>query len=457
MDVDVLAVPRREPGMAPWEVMTSESQERMLAIVTPVNLGRVLEVCQTWEVEATVVGRVTEGGRLRILEGFDGKVLADVPAASLHDDAPLYDRPCAAPSSSGPNRPELSPLPRCDPGQDLLSLGMDRSWVWRQYDHQLFLNTVVGPGADAALLRLSGPGVRAPRGRPLKAMALTTDSNFRWCSLDPRRGTAMVVAEAALNVACVGAVPTAVVNCLNFGNPEHPEVMWQLSEAIDGMAEACLALGLPVVGGNVSLYNESRGRDIPPTPVVGMLGLVERLELKPPVAALEPGAEILLAGALGQISLAGSAWAGLHGVEGGELARLDYDLHLRLLGVVAALAMDPKRPLAGLHDVSEGGVALSLGEMSSASGVGFVVSGELLGAPEGLFGEGPSRVVLCVRSAQLESVVRRLEQAGVPWARIGQAGGDHLVIEGVMDLELDTLRRAWTDRIPAALALPSAH
>ena len=272
MDVDVTAVPRREPGMEPFEVMTSESQERMLAIVSPDDLPRLEEVCARWDVRAAVVGRVTAPGpdgvgRLRVFEGWAGPVLADVPAPSLSEDAPVYDRPRrpppAADGGGGDPSQEAGPA---DCGPDVLQLLCDPSWIYRQYDHQLFLNTVVAPGGDAAVLRLKAPGL--PRSR--RGLALSTDGNARWCAIDPRLGSALTVAEATLNVACAGAQPVALVNCLNFGNPEHPEVMWQLSEAIDGMADACRALGVPVIGGNVSLYNESRGRDIDPTPVVGV-------------------------------------------------------------------------------------------------------------------------------------------------------------------------------------------
>ncbi len=194
--------------------------------------------------------------------------------------------------------------------------------MYRQYDHQLFLNTVVAPGGDAALLRLKAPGLRSDKG-----LALSTDGNGRWCALDPRLGTALIVAESALNVACVGGRPVALVNCLNFGNPEHPEVMWQLSEAIDGMSEACLALGIPVIGGNVSLYNESRGRDIDPTPVVGTLGLVDRLDDVPPPVGLIDGGRVLLLGPQEAPGLGGSLWASaLRGHRGGRLAPLDLDL-----------------------------------------------------------------------------------------------------------------------------------
>ncbi|MBO0694376.1 MAG: phosphoribosylformylglycinamidine synthase subunit PurL, partial [Acidimicrobiaceae bacterium] len=356
MDVNVAAVPRREPGMEAWEVMTSESQERMLAIVRPDDLDEVLEVCARWEVRAAVVGKVTTSGALRVVDGWDGEVLADVPAATLHDDAPVYRRPLARPADLDARRaddPAALPVP-VDPGEDLLSLVTDPAWVYRQYDHQLFLNTVVPPGGDAALLRLSAPGARPPAGSmragAVRAMALSTDGNHRWCALDPRAGTALVVAESTLNLACVGARPVALVNCLNFGNPEHPEVMWQLSEAIDGMAEASLAFGVPVVGGNVSLYNESRGADIDPTPVVGTLGLVDSLSGPPPGMGLVAGQRVALIGPVGAVSLGGSRWAAERaGHRGGRPAPLDLELHARLLPLVAGLVND--RVVGGIHDV----------------------------------------------------------------------------------------------------------
>ena len=352
MDVDVSAVPRREPGMAPYEVMTSESQERMLAIVTPEDLARVEEVCRRWEVRAAVVGRVTEPppggpGHLRILDGFDGEVLGDVPAVALSEDAPLYHRPMAQPGDHGARAaddPGVLTAPD-DCGADIMAMVSDPSWVYRQYDHQLFLNTVVGPGGDAAVLRLAAPGL--PHSD--KGLALTTDSNPTWCSIDPRAGTAATVAEAALNVACAGARPMAVVNCLNFGNPEHPEVMWQLSEAIDGMSEACLALGLPVIGGNVSLYNESDGTDIDPTPVIGVLGLIERLAARPPGVGLVDGGTLVLldasvgasAGRRHPPSLAGSRWAvERRGHRNGTLPPLDLAGHRRLVGFVSGLVAE---------------------------------------------------------------------------------------------------------------------
>jgi phosphoribosylformylglycinamidine synthase len=454
MDVDVSAVPRREPGMEAWEVMVSESQERMLAIVTPDNLARVVEVCKRWEVRAAVVGRVTETGQLRILDGWDGPLLADVPASTLHDDAPVYDRPRSRPAGMDELQADTPLEPSTDCGADLLDLLADPSWVYTQYDHQLFLNTVVAPGADAALLRLAGPGVPAPD--PNRGIALSTDGNARWCALDPRRGTALVVAESALNVACVGATPVALVNCLNFGNPEHPEVMWQLSEAIDGMSEACQALSIPVIGGNVSLYNESRGRDIHPTPVVGTLGLVDRLERKPPGVQLTDGSTIILIGPeAASLSLAGSKWAAeLRDHLGGQLPEVDYEFHNRLLVFVARLVGGADRLVDGVHDVSEGGAGVALAEMAVRGGTGFAVEG--IADHAALFGEGPSRVLLSVPPEAVENVRAQADAAGVSAVMLGRAGGDRLVVEGLLDVSLVDAVTAWKGALPEAMGVAEA-
>ncbi|MDQ1403536.1 MAG: phosphoribosylformylglycinamidine synthase subunit PurL [Actinomycetota bacterium] len=453
MDVYVSEVARREPGMEPFEVMTSESQERMLAIVEPGNLDRVLEVARQWEVRASVVGTVTAGGSLRILERPDGEVLADIPAASLHEDAPLYDRPQAEPARPTPadaaaDDPANLPAPG-DCGPDLLALLADPAWAYRQYDHQLFLNTVEAPGADAAVLRLGGPGLpRTGRG-----LALSTDGNHRWCAIDPKLGTAMVVAESALNVACAGAKPAALVNCLNFGNPEHPEVMWQLSQSIDGMGEACRSLGIPVIGGNVSLYNESHGRDIDPTPIVGVLGLIDHLERRPPSPILIDDGRLLLLGETESV-LGGSRWAvDINGRRGGTLPALDLETHGRLLDLVRLLANDGVA--AGLHDVSEGGLAVTLTEMALRSGVGFRVAGIANHAE--LFSESPSRAVVCAEPDAAQAIFRQAQAAGVPAAFLGGTGGDRLVVDGLVDLSLADAERAWRDTIPDALAAGTAN
>ena len=461
MDVNVAAVPLREPAMEAFEIMTSESQERMVAIVTPDDLDAVMDCCAKWEVRASVVGRVTTGGRLRILDGWGGEVLADVPAASLHEDAPCYDRPIERPAAALAQAaaldPALLPAP-ADCGADLLAMLMSAEWVSRQYDHQLFLNTVVAPGGDAALLRLKAPGLPAlPAGSAAgKGMALSTDGNGRWCALDPRAGTALVVAESALNVACVGGRPMALVNCLNFGNPEHPEVMWQLSESIDGMAEACRALAIPVIGGNVSLYNESRGRDIDPTPVVAVLGLVDHLSAPPPPVGLVGGDQILLLGTQDDPGLGGSLWAlRVRGHRGGTLAPLDLELHGRLVSLVARLVGDVGA-LHGVHDVSDGGIGVALAEMAVHSGVGFVVAAGRLAGHSALFGEGPSRVVLSVAPDRAALVSAAAASAGVPMSVLGVAGGDRLVVGGLVDVDLADAIDAWRTALPRALGLEVA-
>ncbi|MET0728936.1 MAG: phosphoribosylformylglycinamidine synthase subunit PurL, partial [Acidimicrobiales bacterium] len=451
MDLHLTEVHVREHGMEPFEIMISESQERMLAIVEPGKLDALLAVCDRWEIRASVIGTVTGTGRFRILDRRDGEVLADIPASSLDSDAPLYHRPLEEPGTRAERAAVTDDVLAApvDAGADLLDLLMDTSWVSSQYDHQLFLNTVVAPGGDAAVLRLKHPGTGIDTGRGL---AMTVDGNHRWCALDPRRGTALVVAEAVMNLACVGARPLGLVNCLNFGNPEHAEVMWQLSEAIDGMAEACTALGVPVVGGNVSLYNESRGRDIDPTPVVGVLGLIDRLDRRPPGVTLVDGGVLLILGP-DVTSVSGSRWAWGRGHQAGQPPALDLAAH----GVAAAVVRDlvADGVLAGIHDAAEG-LGVALAEMAVTSGTGFVVRLPVAN-PAALFAESASRVVACVRETQVDQVLRAADAAGVAAVQVGVAGGDRLVVEGLVDLGMEETIAAWRDRLPAAIGAGTAQ
>ncbi|HEX5366350.1 MAG TPA: phosphoribosylformylglycinamidine synthase subunit PurL [Acidimicrobiales bacterium] len=459
MDVHVSEVPRREAGMAPFEVMTSESQERMLAIVEPAQVDAVLAICDRWEVTAAVVGVVTEGGSLRVLDRPGGRVLAEVPATSLHEDAPLLDRPRAEPldRASRLARAADTALPApADPTADLLDLLYDTSWVSDQYDHQLFLNTVVGPGGDASVLRLKHPGTGLDTGR---AVALTCDGNHRWCALDPRRGTALVVAEAVANLACVGGRPLGLVNCLNLGNPEHPTTMWQLSEAVDGMAEACRALDVPVVGGNVSLYNESRGRDIDPTPVVGVVGMVDRLLAPPPGAGLVAGTRIVVLGAEPD-TLSGSRWAWRRGHTAGAPPALDLPSHRAACDLVRGLVADGL--VLGVKDTGDGGLGVALAEMVAASGVGATVRAPAGAGHRWLFGEAPGRFVLAVDPAAVAEVHRRHTAAGVPATLAGGAGGDRLAVTGLdgvpdVDCPVATVVDAWRSALPAVLGHGTAQ
>ncbi len=445
MDLYLAEVHVREEGMEPFEIMTSESQERMLAITSPEQLDDLLAICVKWEISASVIGTVTGTGRFRVLDRFDGEVLGDIPAASLDADAPLYDRPLHEPVGRlGRLADRGAGLPAPDdPGADLLGLLMDPTWVFRQYDHQLFLNTVEGPGGDAAVLRLKHPITGEDTGRGL---GLTCDGNHRWCALDPRRGTALVVAEAMMNLACVGARPLGLVNCLNFGNPEHPEVMWQLSEAIDGMAEACRAFGIPVVGGNVSLYNESGGRDIDPTPVVGLVGAVDRLDRRPPGVRLVAGGTLLALGPEAR-SLSGSRWAWERGHQAGPPPELDLAVHGAVADLVRTVVAQGL--VACVHDTADG-IGVALAEMAVRSGRGFVV--RATGADHAwLFAESPSRVVVCVTNGRRDDVVRAAQSAGVVAATLGRVGGDRLIIEGLVDVGLAAATAAWRGCLPDSL------
>jgi phosphoribosylformylglycinamidine synthase len=449
MDVFVSEVSQREPAMEPFEVLTSESQERMLAIVEPAHLDEVVAIAAKWEVQASVVGEVNASGRLRVLDRPGGDVLADVPAKSLEEDAPLYDRPRAEPDDRAARAAvdvatELADVVT-DPGAALVALLADTSWVWRQYDHQLFLNTVEAPGGDAAVLRLKHPISGADTGR---ALALTTDGNHRWCAVDPRGGAAATVAESVLNLAVVGARPVALVNNLNFGNPEHPVVMWQLSEAVDGLGDACRALHIPVIGGNVSLYNESRGADIDPTPVVGVLGVIDELRRRPPGVRLVDGHRLVVVGPPVDPSLAGSRVAADHGFARlGRLPELDLDTVAATAAVVRDLVA--AGVISGAHDVGEGGVLAALAEMAMGGSVGFQVA--RLHTLADLYGESAGRVALCVAADDLAGVVATAEAAGVGVARIGLAGGDRLIVKDVLDVPLADVTAAWRDRLPNAL------
>jgi phosphoribosylformylglycinamidine synthase II len=459
MDVDLAAVHRREPGMNPVEVMTSESQERMLAIVRPDDVEEVLRLAERWEVTARVVGRVSDTGRFRVFAdpGADPAgtpPLADVPCGSL-GDGPVYERPLARPAgqdalqAADPGPALLARFPvGTDLSGELLALLAtptiaDKSWVWRQYDHQLFCNTVAGPGGDATVLRL--PGTR-------RALAVATDGKARFCRLDPRAGGALVVLEAARNVACAGGVPKALVNCMNFGNPEHPEVMWQFSEVIDGMSDACRALDLPVVGGNVSFYNESRGRNIDPTPVVGVVGLVDRLDDPPPGLALTDGARVLLLGPATAEEFGGSEWAfTVHGLEGGLPPAVDLAAARAVHDLVIGLVAD--RVVAAVHDCADGGLAVALAEMACAGGVGATVTPEPGIAPAAwCFAESASRVLVAVAPDRVGAVLDRAAAAGVRAVDLGHAGGDRLTAEGAFSVSLADAHAAWRDAIPARVA-----
>lgn len=452
MDVYISEIPQREPNMEPFEVMTSESQERMLAIVRPEDLDQVLSVAKKWEVSANVVGVVRDpvekvsGGKVGMLRIFDregGELLAEVPAASLADEAPKYNREIARPQDYDQRRARTAGV-NADASnlvQDLFDMLFDPAWVYSQYDHQLFLNTVIKPGEDATLLKAAGPGVEFTG----KGISVSADGNSRWCAVDPKVGAAMVVAESALNVALTGATPACLVDCLNFGNPEHPTVMWQLSEAIDGIALACLELGIPVVGGNVSLYNEVNGTDIDPSPVVTTLGVTEKLTQIPRGMGLFEKGDLVLIGQT-QRNLAGSRWAyQLKGDVGGGLPNLDLKVHKQILSCVIDLAQRQNEfEILAMHDISDGGIALAIAEMALKGTTGVRIDQDVINDHIDLFSESPSRVLISTRDSK--KLVNYLTELGVSVQRIGSVEGTRLLIPGLIDVEMDKVREARKSR-----------
>jgi phosphoribosylformylglycinamidine synthase len=443
--IDLDRVHTREPEMSAPELLMSESQERMMAFVHPDQVEAVIEVARRWETEASIVGRVTEG--TNVVVRLRGETVADVPARSLTSEAPRYQRPLGEPGwmeDLWANTVKFVAQPAIATG--LLQLLAEpelgsKEWIYEQYDHMLFLNTLVGPGHDATLLRLKGTE---------RALALTTDGNGRVCYLDPRRGSARLVWEAALNVAVVGAEPMAVVDNLNFGNPEKPEVMWQFREAVEGISEACEALGVPVVGGNVSFYNETDGLDIYPTPVIGMLGLVEELQLPPPrLDRAEPGMVVLLFGNEWAPNLAGSAFEKVtFGHVGGRPTGPDPAMGRATVSAARLLA---EAGVPVLHDLSLGGLALALAEICIASQVGATVG---YSDWRFLFSEDPHRF-LAVSPPGEEGIIDAIvREVGVPVVRIGTMGGGDIIfdrggVRAAVDLGLAT--ETWQRALPAQL------
>lgn len=441
LDVDLDAVHVREPGMTAPELLMSESQERMMAFVAPDAVDRVIAVAEKWEIEASVVGTVRDGGTLRISHG--GEVVAEVPAATLADNAPLYDRPSERPAWLDALWAEPQPVTVPDVGTSVLAMLDDpnlasAAWVYEQYDHMLFLNTVVAPGADGSLLRLKGTD---------KGLAVSTDGDGRLCHLDPRAGSARLVYEAALNVALVGARPMAVVDNLNFGNPEKPEVMWQFIESIAGMSEACESLGIPVVGGNVSFYNETDDVDIYPTPVVGLLGLADPIPEHPPtMAGAEAGDELWLLGSPDSVNLAGSSYAAI------VLGRVDGrptppDSAAATAVIDAAIALSHRPSVHALHDVSDGGIAIAACEMAITADIGVVLE---VSDPRTLFSEDPHRLLVAVSPSHGDV----LSDLGVTATHIGGFDGSEIRLvtsTGATALVRQTVADRWREAIPGRM------
>jgi phosphoribosylformylglycinamidine synthase subunit PurL len=436
LDIDVSRVPLREADMEPFEIMISESQERMLCVVEPARLDEVLAGCERWDVRATPIGEVTDTKHLRVFDGDE--LVGDIPVSALVDDVPLYDLEPEEPSAPVYPDPPARLGGHASPEDALLALLAapniaSKRFVFEQYDSIVGSRTVRRPEtADAAVLMLEPDGGTG-------ALAISIDGNGRRVACDPYTGAVEAVLECARNLACVGAEPLGLTNCLNFGNPEKPHIAWQLTRGVEGLRDACLALGVPVVGGNVSLYNEGGEGPIYPTPIVGMVGKLPEPSTVPRTGFAEQGHAIALVGMF-EPALEGSELEKLRGRLAATLPPLDLAAHADALVRVRAAVRGGE--LSTAHDVSEGGLACALAECCIAGGIGARVS--LEPGEEALFGEGPGGVIV----AGPREAIEALEGAIV----LGEVGGDSLHVDGVLSVPLGELRAAHEDSIPSAFA-----
>jgi len=447
IELDLDTVPQREANMTAYEIMLSESQERMLLVADKGKEKDAVAVFHKWGLDAVTVGRVTDDGLLRVRQL--GKVVAEIPNLALADEAPVYERPMLPPKSTISSRlDDFSFLDGCEPSlveaflsetedwNKLLKLAVtspnlaSRQWVWQQYDHMVQSNTMLGPGSDAAVVRVKGTK---------KALAMTLDGPGYRVARNPREGAKLAVAEACRNIVCSGGRPMAATNCLNFGNPEHAEVMWQFSEVVDGMTEACDFFGTPITGGNVSFYNETFGGDIYPTPVLGMVGLLEDISLVTGSSFREDGDSIILVEPVNRL-----------------VGKVDLDDERALQNFVASAIRGSL--VKSAHDISEGGLAVALAECCYGGIRRGPIGAEVempshLEARKDLFGEVSTRVVLSTKNpAELR---KQASNAGLNSYEIGKVGGKRLILryEGVtaVDIGIDELESAWRQALPKLL------
>jgi len=449
MLVDLDRVPLREPSMTPVEIVMSESQERMLAVVRPEDVDEALAVCERWGVLATVIGEVTDGDRLVVR--WHGEVVVDVPPGTLADDGPVYSRPYARPADQDALQADTTAsLARPATPQQLRDTVVQlvsspnlasRRWVTEQYDRYVLGGTVLAMPHDAGVVRLADDTHRG--------VALSLDGNGRFARLDPYAGAQLALSEAYRNVATTGAEPLAVTNCLNFGSPEDPDVMWQFAEATRGLADACLALGVPVTGGNVSFYNQTGATPIHPTPVVGVLGVIDDVAHRVPSGFTADDDVVLLLGETDD-ELAGSEWAWVvHRHLGGRPPKVR-------LAAEASLARTLHRAageglLTGAHDLSDGGLAQALVESALLTDVGVEVT--LSGDPfVALFSESTARAIVTCSDADVDQLLEIAAEHDVPVARLGRTGGSSVQVNGLFELALDEVRTAHEMTLPNLFA-----
>jgi phosphoribosylformylglycinamidine synthase len=464
IEIDLSLVPQRETGMTAYEMLLSESQERMLIVAHKGREREVADIFRKWDLDAVVIGEVRDDGRMRVKH--NGEVVCDVPVKALTDDAPVYQRPMKSAvrsqdDISEQDKDQSTKTEDQNYNDALLKLLSSpnlasKEWVYRQYDHMVRTNTAVLPGADAAVIRIK---------ETRRALAIALDGNGRYCAVNPREGAKLLVAEAARNVVCVGAQPIAITNCLNFASPERPEVMWSFSEVIDGMTEACRSLNTPVVSGNVSFYNETEGRGILPTPVIGMVGLIDDVRRVVQPGFKNPGDFIALLGATRE-DLSVSQYAArvrTPTVREGYVALADarasdtlrvpqLDLDAERAVQTAVLRAAENGLLRSAHDCSDGGLAIALAECCFSSnnrpacGADIDITGEYDLATR-LFSETPSRIIVSFDQANLGDIEEIVAAASCPMTLLGNVGSDRLRIESdgeeVIQVDIAEIENAW--------------
>ena len=459
IELDLTEVPRREPGMTPYEIMLSESQERMLMVAKAGKEEECLAICRKWDLDVAVVGKVTADGILRVKD--EGKVVAEIPAKALADEGPRYERPYQPPSYQDMlTNLNYDAIPEVkDANAALLALLesptiASKRWVYEQYDHMVRTNTMVSPGSDAAVVRIKGTN---------KAVAMTVDCNSRYCLLHPYEGARLAVAEAARNLVCSGAVPIGLTDCLNFGNPERPDIMWQFVMAIEGIKDACEHFQIPIVSGNVSFYNETNGLSIYPTPMLGMVGLIEHSERTTTQWFKEEGDEVFLLGTSRE-DLGGAEYLKVvHAREQGSPPYLSLDKEKTLHECVLSLIHEGL--LQSAHDCSEGGLAVTLAEccMSGTEqtlGAVIRLTRGRLRKDAILFGESQSRIVISAKQVHRQAILDRAIQYGVPVEKIGSISGNRLILyvedkgstEKVIDQPVATLHARWAFSLERTLS-----
>jgi phosphoribosylformylglycinamidine synthase len=446
MHVELDRVPLRDSTLAPEEILMSESQERMMAVVEPDDVAAFLAICAKWDVDATVIGEVTDTGRLQI--DWHGDRVVDVPPRSVAHDGPTYHRPYARPDWQDDLQADRAErLPRPVTGEELRETLLrlagspnlcDKSWITDQYDRYVRGETVLAQPSDSGMIRVdldTNLGV-----------AVSTDCNGRFAKLDPYAGAQLALAESYRNVATSGATPLAISDCLNFGSPEDPDVMWQFAEACRGLKDACAELGVPVTGGNVSLYNQTGDTAILPTPVVAVLGVIEDVTRRTPTGFVAEGERIFLLGSTRE-ELSGSEWAHVvHGHLGGTPPIVDLAAERSL----AELLREAVGLVTSAHDLSDGGLAQALVESCLRHDIGATVA--LAGdAFVGLFSESTARVVVTVPEADAERLAELAGRHGVPLTELGTTGGHALEVVGELHIDLSIVRDAWTSTLPAVL------